>query len=137
MKLEGKRDLAARALKVGKNRIMFNEERLSDVKEAITKQDMRDLARSKAILIREVQGRKKVIRRTTRRKAGSIKKKVNTRKKDYMAITRKLRAYVKLLRDKKGITKEDYYTLRKEIRAKQFKSKGNMRERIKQLGDKK
>lgn len=46
MKLENKKDLASRALKVGKNRIAFNKSRLTEIKEAITKQDFKDLKES-------------------------------------------------------------------------------------------
>ncbi len=43
MNLRTKKELAAKALKVGKERIVFVEARLDEIKEAITKQDMRDL----------------------------------------------------------------------------------------------
>jgi len=87
MKLEGKKELASRALGIGKKRIVFNKERISEIKEAITKQDIRDLLKDKAIFINEIKGRKKIVRRKTRRRAGSVKKKVNNRKRDYMNIT--------------------------------------------------
>ena len=80
MKLENKKDLASRALGIGKNRIVFNSERLNEVKEAITKQDIKDLLASKAIMIREIKGRKKVERSKRRRGPGSIRKKVKVKK---------------------------------------------------------
>ena len=78
MQLNKKKELAARTLKVGKGRIVFNKERLSDIKEAITKQDIRELLRDKAIIITAIQGRRKIVKRKTRRRAGSIKKKVKS-----------------------------------------------------------
>ena len=74
MNLEKKKMLAARTLGVGKARIIFNVARINEIKEAITKQDIRDLAADKAILIREIKGTKKKVKRKTRRRAGSIKK---------------------------------------------------------------
>ena len=136
MKLEKKKDLVSRVLGVGKHRILFNKENLPEIKEAITRQDIRDLVSAKAIILKEPKGRKKIVRRKTRRRAGSIKKKVNSRKKEYMAITRKLRAHIKNLKLKQKISSENYLTLRKEIRARQHKSLSQLKERVKNLGEK-
>jgi len=103
---------------------------LSEIKEAITKQDIKDLKQSGAITIKEKKGRRKIQKRKTRRRAGSIKKKVNTRKKDYMTLTRKLRKYLSVLKEKSKISSEDFTQLRKEIRTKDFKSLAHMKERI-------
>ena len=43
MNLQKKKELAARTLTIGKDRIMFNTSRLDEIKEAITKQDIKDL----------------------------------------------------------------------------------------------
>tara|TARA_Y100000310_G_scaffold37360_1_gene35093 strand:+ start:904 stop:1302 length:399 start_codon:yes stop_codon:yes gene_type:complete len=130
MKLETKKALASRALEVGKARIVFNTERLSEIKEAITKQDIKDLHKSGAIIIKDPSGRRKNIKKKTRRRLGSRKKIVKTRKKDYMALTRKLRKFIQHLRKTAGIDRDEYRKLRKEIRAKAFKSKANLKERI-------
>ena len=133
MKLENKKKLAARTLKVGKGRIVFNRGQLPEIKEAITRQDIRDLVKAKAIIVDEIKGKKKIKPRKTRRREGSIKKTVNTRKRDYMSITRKLRGFLFELR-KKGIVKgEDYNKLRREIRAKEFRSKAQFKERVSNL----
>ena len=130
MKLDIKKNLAVRTLGVGKTRIVFNKERLEEIKEAITRQDIRELVKDKAISIKEIKGKKTIVRRKTRRRAGSIKKKVNTSKRDYMTITRKLRAYVKELRKQGILDSKQYWTLRKEIRAKDYKSKANLKDKI-------
>ena len=134
MKLENKRYLAARTLGVGKSRIIFNTERLAEIKEAITKQDIKDLTSSGAIKIKDKKGRRKNIKRKTRRKAGSIKKVVNTGKKDYMTLTRKLRSYLLNLKKQNKISPEDFKKIRKEIRTSNFRSLSHMKERI--LGEK-
>ena len=74
MNLKKKKILAARTLNVGKNRIIFNTNRLDEIKEAITKQDIRDLYATKAIIIQDVVGRRTIQKRKIRRKKGSIKK---------------------------------------------------------------
>ena len=53
MNLRKKKELIARTLKVGKDRITFVESRLEEIKEIITKQDVRDLVADKAIIIKE------------------------------------------------------------------------------------
>ncbi len=131
MKLNAKKRLAASALKVGVNRIVFNSERLDEIKEAITKQDIRDLKEGGAISIREVKGRRKQVKRKTRRRVGKIKVKVNTRKQDYVKVTRKLRGYLKELLKRGQIEKEDYKEARKKIRNRDYKSKRNLKEGLK------
>jgi ribosomal protein L19E len=135
MQLNKKKELAARTLRVGKSRILFNKSRLDEIKDVITKQDIRDLHKDKVILIKEISGTKKKKKRKTRRRKGSIKQNVNTRKRDYMTITRKLRNYTSELMGYGKITSDEYWSLRNEIRAKKFKSKAQMRERIQQKID--
>ena len=60
MNLRRKKELASRALKVGKERISFVESRLDEVKEAITKQDIHDLKKDGAIEIKNISGRRKI-----------------------------------------------------------------------------
>ncbi len=131
MKLNKKKELAAKTLKVGKKRIVLSEDRLDEIKEAITKQDIKDLNKSGAIKIKEVKGRKKIKKRTTKRRAGKIKKKINNRKQQYVKITRKLRAYIKELENQGKIENEEYKELRKKIRARDFKSKAQLKEYLK------
>ncbi len=130
MKLTNKKELVARTLGVGKDRIVFNSERLKEIKEAITKQDIRDLLQSKAITIKQIRGRKTIARRKNRRRKGSIKKIVRNTKREYITLTRKLRSYISELRNKGKISEEMYYQLRKEIKAKSFKDKLHLKERI-------
>lgn len=128
MQLNKKKELAARTLKVGKGRIVFNKQRLDEIKDVITKQDIRDLLKDRAIVLTEIKGSKKKVKRKTRRRAGSIKKKVKKRKELYMILTRKLRSFVSVLREKGIITSEEYWQLRKEIRVKKFRSKAHLKE---------
>jgi len=133
MNLTKRKELAAKVLKVGKNRIIFTEAHLPEIKEAITRMDMLDLHKSGAIQIREVKGRKKIVKRKNRRRTGKIKKNVNTRKADYVIITRKLRAFVRGLVRTGAIDKERNREIRKQIRSRKFKSKRHLKESLEEL----
>jgi large subunit ribosomal protein L19e len=130
MNLSRKKELASKVLNVGKNRIVFMEESLSEIKEAITRQDIIDLNKSGAIQIKEVSGRKKIVKRKHRRRTGKIKKKVKNRKQEYVIITRKLRKFAKHLLKTSSIDKEEYRETRKQIRSRKFKSKRHLKEHL-------
>lgn len=130
MKLEGKRALIARTLGVGKDRVGFNLERMPEVKEAITKQDIRDLFASGAIFVREIKGRKTQVKSGGRRRQGKIKQPAVNHKRQYMIITRKLRAYVAELKKHETITPEQALKFRREIRARKFRSKAHLKEHL-------
>ena|SRR3989344_3319445 len=131
MKID-KKSLAARALGVGVERIRFNKERFAEIKEAITKQDMRDLANDGAISVKEVQGRKTAEKRS-RRRAGSWKKKVSFKKKNYMRLVRTSRGVVAYAKSGGILTSEQAHAIRKEIKTGKFATKSSLRERIAQL----
>jgi len=133
MNLTKRRELAAKVLKVGKNRIIFTEAHLAEIKEAITRMDILDLHKSGAIKIKEVKGRKKIVKRKNRRRTGKIKKNVNTRKAEYVIITRKLRAFVRGLVRTGAIDKEKNREIRKQIRSRKFKSKRHLKESLEEL----
>ena len=129
MKLTHKKALAAKTFKVGKERIIFNANRLAEIAEALTKQDIRDLFAQGAIFIRPSKGRHAHTSHSRRRRQGSIKKRVKKSKQKYVIITRKLRAYVRELEEHERITPEQHISFRKEIRAHRYKSKAHFKER--------
>jgi len=131
MNLKKKKKLAARTLGLGIDSIAFRNERIDEIKEAITKQDIRDLVSSGAIIIKPVKGRRKKEKNKNKKGFGKIKKKIKARKQNYVRLTRKLRQYVKQLKMQEKVTQEDYKKIRKQIRAKTFRSKSHMRELIK------
>ena len=120
-------------LKVGKNKIVFDSERLADIKEAITKQDIKDLHTEGIISIKSVKGRKKIKKRKTRRGPGKIKKTIKKRKQVYVKITRKLREYLKELKSRGTISNELFIELRKKIRMRAFRSKAHLKESLKAM----
>jgi ribosomal protein L19E len=133
MNLKNKKRLIARTLKVGIRRISINKDMTSEIKEAITRQDMRDLKKEKIIKIKEVKGRKKKVKRKTKRRLGSIKKKVKNSKQKYVKLVRKQRAYIKVQSRKEIITKEQYRDLRKKVRAKNFRDLSHLKEFVKEI----
>jgi len=133
MNLAKKKALAAKTLKVGKNRIVFNIEALPEIKQAITKQDIISLKQDGIISIKQVKGRKTLVKRKTRRGPGKIKKKVNHRKEEYVKITRKLRSYIKQLKNRGSIDRELYKDLRKKIKMRTFRSHGTLKDYLKGL----
>ena len=72
MNLRSKKKLIARTLGVGTDRIILV--RPADIKEAITRQDIRDLVTSNIIIIRDEKGRRTIERRTGRKGKGNIRK---------------------------------------------------------------
>ena len=131
MNLGKKKALARRTLKVGKGRIVFIESRLEDIKEAITKQDIRDLHAEGAILIKEIKGRTKITKR--KKTPGKIKKNVSTRKQDYVKMTRKLRKYVAAMKERGDVSRDNYLDIRKKIRNRIFKSQAQLKVYISKL----
>ena len=89
MNLESRKLLAAKTIGVGKRKILFDTLRLEEIKEAITRQDIRDLYESGAIMIKDNLGRKTKPKRTTKRGPGKRKMMPFGRKERYMTLTRK------------------------------------------------
>jgi large subunit ribosomal protein L19e len=127
MDLNKKKELAARTLKVGKQRIFFVPSRLEEIKEAMTKQDIRDLHKEKVILVKEIKGRRTRKKKKNKKGDGNKKKNVNRKKETYMALTRKLRKYLKDLRSQGKISKEESKEIRKKIRNRIYKNKAHLK----------
>lgn len=130
MNLLKKKALASRMLKVGKKRIIFSKERVNEIKEAITKQDIRDLKDEGAIIVKDIKGSRKNKQKSKKRGPGKIRKKVNQRKKEYVIMTRKLRKYLFEIKKQGKISREDMKDMRKKIRNRIFKSKAHLKEYI-------
>ncbi len=136
MNLAKKKFLVMKTLGVGRDRVIFNVERLEEIKEAITKQDIRELAKNGAIAIKEIKGTRSKPKRKTRRRAGSIRNRAINKKRVYITITRKLRKHLNELRGKGKISRDQFYSLRKEIRARRFSNKPDLKERITEITSK-
>jgi large subunit ribosomal protein L19e len=133
MNLKKKKLLAMRTFGVGDDRIFFVESRLNEIKEAITKQDIRDLVSNGAIIIKPVKGTLTKVKYHKKKTPGNVRKKAINRKRDYMHLTRKLRKYLKELKQQGRISNENFKGLRKKIRNKEFKSLNYLKIHLKEL----
>ncbi len=128
MNLKNKKQLASKVLGAGKDRVYFNPVSLKQVSEAITRQDILDLKESGAIYVKEMKGRKKIVKRKHKRGVGKVKKRVNKTKKNYVMLTRKLRACAKVMKRRGQIDSGKHREIRKGIKASKFKSKRHLME---------
>lgn len=125
MNLKKKRLLTARTFGVGIDKVVFLNSRLDEIKEAITKQDIRDLKADGAIIIKNTGGRRTKIKKNRKRSSGNIKKKVKNRKADYVILTRKLRKHLAEMKGK--LTKKEVEDARKKIKNRFFKDKSHIK----------
>lgn len=133
MNLSTQRRLAAEVMNVGQKRVWFDSERLSEIKEAITKADIRRLVQDLAIQAKAETGiskgrtrkRKEQKRKGRRAGPGSRKGKKRARlpKKDaWMAKIRAQRNFLKELKEKKMIEAKAYRNIYKKCKGGFFRS---------------
>ena len=128
MNLDKRKALASRVLGVGKNKILFDVTKLVEIKEAITKQDIRDMYNDGIIMIKPNKGKLKFVKRTTRRGPGKIKMKIKPGKTHYMTLVRKFRGYAKELKKQGKLNPQQFLDVRKKIKAGSFKSKAHLKD---------
>lgn len=129
MNLRKKKKLAKRMLNIGEDRIIFLESRLDEIKDAITKQDILDLKKSGAIIVKEIKGRSGKSKKPNR-SIGNVRKKIKNRKKKYIVSSRKLRKYVRENKNIDEVDKRESGIIKRKIRNKDFKDKSHLREFI-------
>ena len=131
--LDVQRRLAARLLKCGENRVRFDPDRLEDIKEAITKTDIRLLINNGVILKKPLTGnssywtkKNKHQKSEGRQKGfGSRKGKKTARlnpKRRWINKIRLQRNFIKSLRDKNMITSTVYHELYMKSKGGFFRS---------------
>ena len=120
--LTSQRRLASKIMKVGKNRVRIDPERVDDVESAITREEVRKLVHEKAIttgpIIGVSRGRAKIIqskKRRGRRKGPGSKsgtpKSVISKKDAWMTKIRSLRRRLRELKANRTITEKTYREL--------------------------
>ncbi|MFH1823408.1 MAG: 50S ribosomal protein L19e [archaeon] len=143
--LRSQKTIAAKVLKVGKNKIWFDPEKRKEIEEAITRQDMLDLFKDKAIKKLPDKGRKRRAgkRRDARRKkgrrrgTGKVRKKVKHRKKDYMIKIRGLRREINSLEKKKMLKKGDKKKYRRWAKSGLIKNRKELKKLVGEQNEKK
>src|SRR3989304_9480020 len=117
--LTNQRRLASRIMKVGKNRVWINPQRIEDVESAITREEVRKLVHEKVIATVPIQGvsrgRAKVIqakKRRGRRKGPGSKsgtpRAVISKKQAWMTKIRSLRRKLREWKGNRAITERIY-----------------------------
>ena len=132
--LKLQRRLAARILKSGERRIKFDSERLSEIQEAITAIDIKNLIKKKVIVKVQKKGHSRSKARKIkeqkskgRRKGAGSREGTRTarlpRKKAWMAKVRSQRKYLRVLKEKQLIDNQIYRNIYRKIGGGYFRSK--------------
>ena len=140
--LRKKRELISRILGLGLNRVRFEPDKLEDVGDAITREDMRSLIKNGTVWTVKEKGTSRAraeAKRKTRHKRGLAsgskkgKKTARTGKKEvYVAKVRSLRRHLRVLKDRNDISREVYWVMYKKIKGGQVRSSAHLRELAKQ-----
>ncbi|MGC8599886.1 MAG: 50S ribosomal protein L19e [Nitrososphaeria archaeon] len=128
MNLEKKKEIVAKMLGVGKGRVRFNHERITDIEDAVTKQELRSLIKDGAISILSVKGQttKKEVKR---RGYGSRKGKKTARMGKKERWVRQVRALRNYLRAVKGqITNDKYWEAYRKIKGGEIRTIARLKE---------
>ena len=136
--LDVQRRLAAQILKCGEHRVKFDPENLADIKEAITKQDVRSLIGKGVITQKRLLNTSKYWARKRKQQKvkgrqkgfGSRKGKKTARlnpKRTWINKIRLQRNFLKDLRDKNSISSADYHDLYMKSKGGFFRSIRHMK----------
>lgn len=135
MTLKTQRNMAARLLKCGKSRVWMDPERVKDIEEAITAEDVRKLIKDGLIAALPKRGvssyRKRKIaeqkRKGRRRGRGSRKgSRAGEEKKHWMRTIRAIRSQLKQLRAEQRIEKSTYRSLYMKSKSGFFRSRAHL-----------
>jgi len=138
MKLKVQKRITKSLFKVGKKRVKFDPEKLGEIKEAITKGDIKGLVNKKIVKIKQKTGssrfraRKKLVQKRKGRQKGkgSRKGKATARlkpKKVWMTKIRLQRSFLKTLKEKNLIENKVYRELYLKAKGGFFRSKRHLR----------
>jgi large subunit ribosomal protein L19e len=137
MNLKTQRELAAKVTGAGLDRIALVPERVSEIKDAITKADIRALIKSGAIIIKSISTPSRIrakVRhaqklRGRRRGAGKRKGASGARtptKREWINKIRLMRNMLKTLRERGKLTDEVYHLIYRRAKGGFFRNKGHM-----------
>lgn len=138
MRLSLQKRLAASIAGCSEKRIKFDNDRLDEIKEAITKVDVRSLIKDKAIVVgkkkkasrfrarkkkrQKIKGRQKGYGRRKGKKTARLSNKEN-----WINKSRLQRKFLRFLRDKKIISKPTYRELYLKVKGGFFRSKRHIK----------
>lgn len=136
--LKAKKRLVSRVTGVGVHRIKFDGDHLTDVADAITRENIRSLITANSIKIKSFTG-------TSRGRAQTKKEQKNKRgikqgskqgrkgarvgkKEIYVAKVRSLRRLLKIAKDRKDITNPEFWALYKKVGGNTVRNKAHLRQ---------
>ena len=142
MSLRSQRRLAAEILKVGQNRVWIDPERIDEVETAITREEIRKLIHEKAIQPTSKKGisrsRARILhekrKKGLRRGPGSRSKPKVSKKEIWMKKIRALRRRLKVLKEKRIITRPTYSQFYRMAGSGVFESIAELERQIKAKG---
>ena len=137
MNQKNQKNLIGRMLKTGKKRVRLNPEKSEQLKEAITRADLRSVIGT-AIIIKKKKGvsRVRTRKRKEQQKKGRRKGKGSKKGAKYSRISRKelwmnkvrvQRRFLSELKEKEKISKTDYRRLYRRITGGFFRSKAHLK----------
>lgn len=126
--------IAADILKVGVNRVWIDPEKINEVKNVITKAEIRKLINQGVIKALPEKMKKPKVEKKKRKGPGRRKGARKRGKEDWMRTVRPLRKMIKELRDTGKITKGQYRRLYMLIKGGMFRSRAHLRLYLKQQG---
>ncbi|HEV8386068.1 MAG TPA: 50S ribosomal protein L19e [Nitrososphaera sp.] len=140
--IKKKRELVARILGVGSNRVRFEPDRLEDIGDSITRENIRSLVNSGAIWTVQRKGTsrgrsvdKKSVWKIHGKGPGSKKGKRTARvgkKAVYVVRVRSMRYHLKVLKDRKDVNNDVYWNLYKKVNGGQVRSLAHLRDLVKE-----
>jgi len=132
------RKLAADVLKVGQTRIVMDPEHLEDVKNAITRSDIRKMISHGYIKVKPTKIKKPDLYHKKKKKGPGRRKGTRgakvTKKREWINTIRPLRTMLKDLRDKKVIDATTYRKTYMLIKSGMFRSRSHLKLYLKQKG---
>lgn len=145
MSLKTQKRIAASVLKSSPKKVRFDQSRLDEIKEAITKADIRSLVKDHAITAERDAGssksriRKASIQRSRGRRRGPGSRKSGTgaripKKRVWINHIRVQRGFLQTLRDNNAISRTDYRMLYLKSKGGFFRSKRHLRMFIEEKG---
>jgi len=137
-KLDLQKRMASQLLKTGQKKVWIDPEKLADVKEGITKADIRVFIQKKWIKKKTVQGQsksrskktraqKKKGRQTSQGSRKGAKKARTPKKKKWMQKIRVQRKFLQNLKQKQMLESKDYRNLYLKAKAGFFRNKAHLK----------
>ena len=141
MNVSNKKRIAAQILKCGETRVRFNTENLQQIKEAITKSDIRSLIKDKTIKKKKTKGtsrararhilkQKRKGRRTGPGKKSGTHKARSPKKREWINKIRALRDLLATLKQKGIIDTKAYNALYRKSKGGFFRSRRHVKSYI-------